>query len=62
MAFWYLDKTNNKAKIFGSLKALSDYTKINLDSLYYHFSREKKKEWQNSRFRIVKTEIIRGGK
>lgn len=41
--------------MFGSLKTLSEKLNIDLDNLYYNFSKKKVKEIENDSYRIVKT-------
>lgn len=59
MVYIYINKTNNEVWCFGSIKALSDATGIKPDNLYTCFSRKKLDEFQNSEYRIIKTEITR---
>lgn len=59
-AFWFLNKKTEQAQIFGSVSAICANTQLKPDALYWHFTRKKKKEFENESFRIVKTEIIRG--
>lgn len=57
MAYWYLNKTTNEPRIFGSIAAIGANTDLQEEALYYHFSRLKKKEYNTDMHRIVKTEI-----
>mgnify|MGYP003153301688 CR=1 FL=1 len=59
MAYIYLNKETNEARIFGSITSLCNATKIKPDKLYTCFSRNKLKEYENDNFRIVKTKIER---
>lgn len=59
MAYIYLNKQTKEARIFGSIKALSNATAIKPDNLYTIFSRNKAKEHETSEYRIVKTKIER---
>lgn len=52
--YWILNKNTEQAGIAGSVKALSAYTGIRVNSLYYHFSRKKEKELNTDNYRIVK--------
>ncbi len=57
--FWFLNKLTNNADIFGSISAICENTGLKPDSLYYHFSRMKRNEFQNDNFRIVKCQVRR---
>ena len=59
MAYIYIDKETRKARIFGSISSLSKNTGIKKDNLYTFFSREKRTEVENGKYRIVKTAIER---
>ena len=59
MAYIYLNKETKKARIFGSIKSLSNATGIKPDNLYTIFSRNKAKEHESSEYRIVKAKIER---
>ena len=59
MAFWILNKKNNAPAICGSVKAVHEYTAINISSLYTCFSRKKLKEYENINFRICKIPIMK---
>lgn len=59
MAYWYLNKETNEARIFGSITALSNTTGIKPDNLYTIFSRNKAKEHETNEYRIVKTKVER---
>jgi hypothetical protein len=54
--YWSINKITNDPGIFGSLKKLSEHHKINIHTLYNHFSRQKLKEFENESVRIVKVE------
>ena len=60
MAYWYLDKQTKEARIFGSITSLCKHAGLKKDAMYYHFTRNKKKEVENDLYRIVKTKIERG--
>jgi len=62
MAYWYLDKKTKEARIFGGITALCKATRIKPDNLYTNFNRNEKKEFENNDYRIVKTDVERGGK
>ncbi|HAF27726.1 MAG TPA: hypothetical protein DCG75_01640 [Bacteroidales bacterium] len=62
MSFWYLNKQNKEALIFGSITSLCRYTGMKPDNFYTHFGRLNNTEFENENVRIVKTEIKRGGK
>jgi len=62
MSFWYLNKHNKEALIFGSITSLCRYTGMKPDNFYTHFGRLGNTEFENENVRIVKTEIKRGGK
>lgn len=57
--FWLLDKQANIPGIFGSITAICDFTGLKAENLYYHFSRMKKKEFENNKYRIVKCSVQR---
>lgn len=57
--FWYLNKQTNAAEIFGSISAICENTGLKLDTLYYHFSRMKRREFESENIRIVKCQVIR---
>ena len=59
MAYIYLNKETNEARIFGSITSLCNATNIKPDNLYTQFSRNKLKEYENDLYRIVKTKIER---
>lgn len=55
MAYWILDKKSNKPFIAGSIPKVVEF--LNLDSKYpleKIFSRDKKSEYENDNYRIVK--------
>lgn len=56
---WVINKKNNTPYIFGSIVALAEKLEINTVTLYNHFSRNKKTEYENDNYRIVKCDIIR---
>jgi hypothetical protein len=57
--FWFLDKQSNTAEIFGSITSLCERTGLKSEALYYQFSRMKKLEFEDDRFRIVKCVVQR---
>jgi hypothetical protein len=57
--FWFLNKLTNNADIYGSISAICENTDLKPDNLYYHFSRMKRKEFENENFRIVKCKVKR---
>jgi hypothetical protein len=59
MAYIYINKKTDEARVFGSIKALSVAMKIKPDNLYSKFSRKKLKEQETNDYRIVKTKIER---
>ena len=59
MAYIYLNKETKEARIFGSIKSLSNAIKIPIDNLYTIFGRKKLKERETNDYRIVKTKIER---
>ncbi|SDR95872.1 hypothetical protein SAMN05216503_1516 [Polaribacter sp. KT25b] len=59
MAYIYLNKETNEARIFGSITSLSNVTGIKPDNLYTTFSRKGLKEFENDLYRIIKTKIER---
>jgi len=59
MPYIYINKENNKARIFGSITSLSKATNIKPDNLYTCFSRNKLKEFENDSYRIIKTKLER---
>lgn len=60
MAYIYLNKETNEARIFGSITSLCKATGIKPDNLYHNFGRNKLKEFKNGQYRIIKTPIERG--
>lgn len=56
---WVIKKKDNTPYIFGSIAALSEMLEINPGTLYNHFSRNKKTEYENDNYRIVKCKVIR---
>ena len=59
MSYIHLNKETNELLCFGSITALCKYTVIKPDNLYTNFNRKGLKEFENDKYRIVKTEIIR---
>ena len=59
MAYIYINKETKEARIFGSITSLCNATGIKPDNLYTQFSRNKLKEFENDKYRIVKTKIER---
>ena len=59
MAYIYLNKETNEARIFGGVTSLCNATNIKPDNLYTVFGRKKLKEFENGKYRIVKTPIER---
>lgn len=57
--FWFLDKETNTPDIFGSVSAICAKTELKKDGLYYHFSRLKRTEFENEKYRIVKCKVNR---
>jgi len=57
--FWFLNKETNTPAIYGSVSAICAKTDINKNELYYQFSRLKKSEFENEKYRIVKCKVIR---
>ena len=57
--FWFLNKETNTPDIFGSVSAICAKTELKVDVLYYHFSRLKKSEFENKKYRIVKCKPVR---
>lgn len=57
--FWFLDKETNTPAIYGSVSAICAKTELQENELYYQFSRLKKKEFENEKYRIVKCKVIR---
>jgi len=63
MAFWLLDKRENKPRIFGGISVMCKNTDLKPDRLYTHFGRDNKNiEFENENYRIAKLEVERGGK
>lgn len=56
---WVINKKDNTPYIFGSIAALAEMLGLNPGTLYNHFSRNKKKEYENGTYRIVKCDVIR---
>ena len=61
MSYIYHNKETNNLLCFGSITALCKYTGIKPDNLYTNFNRKGLNEFENDSYRIVKTEIKRGG-
>ncbi len=59
MAYIYLNKETNEARIFGSITSLCSAKNIKPDNLYTCFSRNKLNEFENDSYRIIKTKIER---
>lgn len=59
MAYIFLNKETNESRIFGSITSLCNATKIKPDNLYRVFSRDKLKEYENDKYRVIKTKIER---
>lgn len=57
--YWILEKINGTPAVCSSLVAVSKTTFINYSTLIYHFSRMKRNEYEDDRFRIAKTKLIR---
>jgi len=57
--FWFLNKETNTPEIYGSVSAICAKTELKEDTLYYHFSRLKKSEFENEKYRIVKCTVVR---
>lgn len=57
--FWTLDKLNNTPGIYGSIQAICNNTDLKPDNLYTVFGRKKLTEYENDRYRIVKTDVKR---
>lgn len=45
--------------ICGGITAISKETGISIDTLYYQFSRKKRKRYKRNGFIIIKTKVIR---
>lgn len=58
MAYWFLEKESGRAEIYGSMVAISQNENFKLDMLQYHFTRHKRKEFENDKHRIVKTNVV----
>lgn len=57
--FLLLDKQTNIPGIFGSIQAICNHTDLKPDNLYTIFGRKKSTEYENERYRIVKTDVKR---
>jgi len=57
--FWFIDKETNIPAIYGSISAICAKTELQENELYYQFSRLKKSEFENEKYRIAKCEVIR---
>ena len=53
------DKHENRYKLSGSIKVVSEITKISVHSLYNTFSREGFERYENRYYLIIKSEVIR---
>lgn len=63
MAYWFLNKDTREPRVFGSLPVMCKEIKgLSKNKLEYHFSRLKKKEFEDDAYRIVKSDFERGGK
>lgn len=61
MAYIYLNKETKELRCFGGITALCKAIGLKPDNLYTHFGRKDLKEVENESYRIVKTDIERGG-
>ena len=57
--FLFIDKKTKTPEIFGSIKAICNHTDLKPDNLYTVFGRKKLTEYENERYRIVKTDVKR---
>ena len=57
--FWFLDKQTNTPEIFGSIQAICNHSDLKRDNLYTIFGRKQLSEFENEKYRIVKTIITR---
>jgi len=59
MAYIYISKIDKEARVFGSIKSISNALKMPIDNLYTIFSRKKLKEHETNEYRIIKAKIER---
>lgn len=59
MIFHYTNKQTEERLVFGSITAISQHTHLKKNMLYYHFGKKNKTVYEDSLYRIEKTEIIR---
>lgn len=59
MIFTILYKHIQEVYVFGSIVAISEHTYLKKNKLYYHFGKKNKTVYEDSLYRIEKTEIIR---
>lgn len=62
MAYFIIDKESKEFNFFGSLPVMVENHDLDKAVLEYHFSRKKEKEFECSRYKIFKGDLIRGGK
>lgn len=55
----YHNKTTDQLLAFSSIKAIHLNTGINLDTLYYQFTRCNNTLYEKEDFRIIKVDLIR---
>lgn len=60
MPYWFLNKETNEPRIFGSLPVMCEECGVPKSTLEYHFSRIKRIEYENEKYRIVKLPLERG--
>ena len=61
MAFWFLNKTTNTAKIYGGVSAILKHEEIeqtHKSRLSEHFSRKKLNAFEDDVYRIERCEVI----
>ena len=57
--FIYYNKQTKDSFAFGSITAISQHTTLKKDKLYYHFTRLKKRVYEDDTHYIKKSTIIR---
>lgn len=59
MAYWLFNPFLDQAKICTSIKAVSQITGVNINTLYYNFSRAHKTDVTFDNWRIIKTTLCK---
>lgn len=60
MPYIHINKETNEISLYSSVPAISDHEpNINIDDLYYRFSRQKLTEWETTEYKVLKVEMMR---